>query len=95
MTTFNHNVDDAPGMEIVAHTLPSYDAEGLDDVAALPFGNDAAEEHRSSNQTKSFFNKRNTIILAVLGTILLVCVTGFSSAAMTSNGMVKSFSTYY
>mmetsp|Transcript_1151 Transcript_1151/g.1915 ORF Transcript_1151/g.1915 Transcript_1151/m.1915 type:complete len:141 (+) Transcript_1151:116-538(+) len=93
MTTFNPNADIAPEMEIIGHTLPSYDTEGLDDVAELPFGNDA-EEHRSSNQTKSLFNKRNKFIaIAVLGTILLVCVTGFSTAAMTSNGIMRSFQT--
>eukprot|EP00986_Skeletonema_menzelii_P015534 scaffold11992_cov86-Skeletonema_menzelii.AAC.1 len=37
MTTFNPNAENAPApeMEIIAHTLPSYDTEGRDDVAEL------------------------------------------------------------
>ena len=94
MTTFNPNAENAPEMEIIAHTLPSYDTEGRDDVAELAFGNDA-EEHSSSKQTRNFFNKRNTMILAAtaFGTILLLFFTGFgASSAVATNNVIRSFS---
>ena len=96
MTTFNPNAENAPEMEIIAHTLPSYDTEGRDDVAELAFGNDA-EEHSSSKQTRNFFNKRNTIILVAtaFGTILLLffTFTGFgASSAVATKNVIKSFS---
>mmetsp|Transcript_23909 Transcript_23909/g.38923 ORF Transcript_23909/g.38923 Transcript_23909/m.38923 type:complete len:154 (-) Transcript_23909:227-688(-) len=94
MTTFNPNAENAPEMEIIAHTLPSYDTEGRDDVAELAFGNDA-EEHSSSKQTRNFFNKRNTIILVAtaFGTILLLFFTGFgASSAVATNNVIRSFS---
>eukprot|EP00986_Skeletonema_menzelii_P017635 scaffold20847_cov165-Skeletonema_menzelii.AAC.1 len=105
MTTFNPNADNTPPktemeMEIIVHTLPSYpqyDTKGGEDLAELPFGNEADEEHSSSKQTKSFFNfnKRNTIILAAtaFGTILLLFFTGFgASSAVATKNVIRSFS---
>eukprot|EP00986_Skeletonema_menzelii_P009018 scaffold3972_cov121-Skeletonema_menzelii.AAC.1 len=103
MTTFNPNADNTPPkteMEIIVHTLPSYqyddtEAEGGEDLAELPFGNEADEEHSSSKQTRNFFNKRNTIILVAtaFGTILLLFFTGFgASSAVATNNVIRSFS---
>eukprot|EP00574_Skeletonema_japonicum_P011664 CAMPEP_0201724484 /NCGR_PEP_ID=MMETSP0593-20130828/8227_1 /ASSEMBLY_ACC=CAM_ASM_000672 /TAXON_ID=267983 /ORGANISM="Skeletonema japonicum, Strain CCMP2506" /LENGTH=124 /DNA_ID=CAMNT_0048215761 /DNA_START=94 /DNA_END=468 /DNA_ORIENTATION=+ len=78
----NHNDD----IEIVAN-VPSYD-EGLEDVTELPFGED--EEYRSSNSSM-FNSKRNKLILVVIATILLLCVTGFSAAAVSRNNTIRSF----
>ena len=93
--------DNAPpggmGTEIITHTLPSYneddDAQRLEDVAELPFGNDAPpedEEHRrrrSSNQTRSFFNfnKRTIILGSGIGAILLFFVAAAAGRKYQSN----------
>ena len=109
----NTNADNAPapGMtgQVITHNLPSYteknDAQGLEDAAGLPFGNDAVpedEERRSSNQTSSsswsLFNfiRCNKIILGSgIGVVLLLFVTWISSAALTSSSnssmVVESF----
>eukprot|EP00984_Skeletonema_dohrnii_P014261 scaffold5971_cov111-Skeletonema_dohrnii-CCMP3373.AAC.6 len=86
--TVNANDFNAPDVEIVAHNLPN--DEDLEDVTALPFGHDA-EEYRSSNQAGSVVNKRNKIILIVTAAILVLCVTGFSADAVTSNNIARSF----
>lgn len=102
--TINANADNAPkmeGQEIIAHSLPSdnnvdNDTQGLEDMAGLPFGHDAGEqEHRSSNQTRGLFNKRNMMILLFVAAIVFLCVvTGISSAALTGRNnslVVESF----
>ena len=84
------NSDNTPG-EIITHNLPSYtetnDAQGLEDAAELPFGNDndavpeaEDEERRSSNQTSPWslfkFIRCNQIILGSgIGVVLLLFVT--------------------
>ena len=109
MTTADNNNNNAPtptptGQEIILAgtrtlALPSYNddaqAQGLEDVAELSCGNDAGED-RSSNQTGGLFNKRNKIIVGSgIGGILLVFVSGLSSASLTSNSnnnmVVESF----
>ena len=108
----NTNADNAPapGMtgQVITHNLPSYNneknnAQGLEDAAGLPFGNDAVpedeeQEHCTSNQTGGLFNfiRCNKIILgSVIGVVLLLFVTWISSAALTSsnnsNMVVESF----
>ena len=102
------NSDNTPG-EIITHNLPSYtetnDAQGLEDAAELPFGNDndavpeaEEQEHCTSNQTGGLFNfiRCNKIILGSgIGVVLLLFVTWISSAALTSsnnsNMVVESF----
>ncbi len=81
------------GTEIIANNLPSYneddDAQRLEDVAELPFGNDAAEEHhsRSSKQTRSLFNfnKRTIILGSGIGAILLFFVAAAAGRKYQSN----------
>ena len=104
MTSVNANADDDfndLGMEIVARNTPPHvlEGEGLGDedvnVTELPFGNgnDAAQEHRSSNHASSNC-KRNTMIgLSVLVAVLFVCAAGFGTATVTRNNMmvVRSF----
>ena len=105
MKTTNADAVNAPkmeGQEIIAHSLPSDNnvdndtTQGLEDMAGLPFGNDAPEdEDRSSNQTWGLFNKRNMMILLCIAVIVFLCVvTGISSAALTNNNssvVVESF----
>jgi hypothetical protein len=90
MMTSNANDNTNEDIEIVAN-VPSYD-EGLDDVTELPFGGD--EEYHSSNSSM-FNSKRNKLILVVIATILLLCVTGFSAAAVSRTNTVRSFQYTY
>ena len=98
MTADNFNTPEMTGQEIIAKLDDDAQAQGLEDPAELPFGNDNAEdeEHRSSNQTSGLFNRR-TILVGV--TILFVCAAvGLSSAALTSsnnnNMVVESFNAF-
>ena len=75
----------SPEVEIVATNTSNN--EGLEEVTALPFGNDA-EEYRSNQMQQAAKKGGYENILILITAILVLCVTGLSAAAVSSNNAI-------